>query len=441
MNKIYNLYCKTITLVLLSFIFQIDYCAAGLLTQSGSALGKGKTSGQTCDTTTSTTGYPVLKRSDEPFGDPEGHIFYQVNGLRGIKAKTGDDAKSLSKAGHLITPQFLHYNDMSSDMPIVPENVYYLTLKNKKAAVAFHTVRAGDSLQHISQQYGIRMTALSKFNRTIVKSTILQPGQVIWLNKRRPNEKPAPDIPPADTIPLITERPLAQHQTSNIIPISALERKRYTSGLAPDSRPVEPGKTPGAVLSPVVGPAATTNPPAATKESIATRAKDNKAPDQPDTKVVPETHASAAPKTDSLIAVVPEKNTTVTFVHPSPAPVKAVSVSKLHIFEDGQTFYSISRLHQLTVQELLALNHFNRLVPLTIGQKLIIRKQAGEAVSGPSQQVNAPDKGLTARAHTVTAGETVFRISQQYQVSVEEIQRLNNLSGNRIKTGQKIKLP
>jgi membrane-bound lytic murein transglycosylase D len=80
-------------------------------------------------------------------------------------------------------------------------------------------------------------------------------------------------------------------------------------------------------------------------------------------------------------------------------------------------------------------------VTLSVGQKLIVRKPGGQTLSGPAHQLNARDKGFTARAHTVTSGETVFNISKQYQVSVEDIQWLNNLSGFTIQTGQKIKLP
>lgn len=42
--------------------------------------------------------------------------------------------------------------------------------------------------------------------------------------------------------------------------------------------------------------------------------------------------------------------------------------------------------------------------------------------------------------HEVTAGETLYRISNKYNISVEDIQRLNNLSGTTISVGQLLKL-
>lgn len=40
--------------------------------------------------------------------------------------------------------------------------------------------------------------------------------------------------------------------------------------------------------------------------------------------------------------------------------------------------------------------------------------------------------------HTVEAGETLFRISRMYDVSIEDLRRWNNLSGNQIQVGQRL---
>jgi membrane-bound lytic murein transglycosylase D len=41
-------------------------------------------------------------------------------------------------------------------------------------------------------------------------------------------------------------------------------------------------------------------------------------------------------------------------------------------------------------------------------------------------------------SHIVVAGENLFRISQKYNVTVEEIKKWNNLPDNNIKVGQKL---
>jgi membrane-bound lytic murein transglycosylase D len=52
----------------------------------------------------------------------------------------------------------------------------------------------------------------------------------------------------------------------------------------------------------------------------------------------------------------------------------------------------------------------------------------------PAPQASSPTK-IT---HTVVQGETLYRLSQTYGVTVDEIKRWNNLSDNNIKIGQKI---
>lgn len=45
------------------------------------------------------------------------------------------------------------------------------------------------------------------------------------------------------------------------------------------------------------------------------------------------------------------------------------------------------------------------------------------------------------KIHEVKKGETLYSISRSYGVSVDSVKKLNNFSGNDIKTGQKIKIP
>ena len=43
--------------------------------------------------------------------------------------------------------------------------------------------------------------------------------------------------------------------------------------------------------------------------------------------------------------------------------------------------------------------------------------------------------------HTVQSGDTLWRISQRYQLNIDEIKKANNISGNTLKKGVKIKIP
>jgi LysM repeat protein len=67
-------------------------------------------------------------------------------------------------------------------------------------------------------------------------------------------------------------------------------------------------------------------------------------------------------------------------------------------------------------------------------------KQKAAAMEPKGKPV-PPKAAVTAekRYHTVQKGETLYKISKKYGIRVEELRKLNNLSGNQsIKTGQKL---
>lgn len=111
-----------------------------------------------------------------------------------------------------------------------------------------------------------------------------------------------------------------------------------------------------------------------------------------------------------------------------------------HTVEPGQTYYSISKMYGLSVDQLLALNNLTTSNVLESGQQLIVKPAAG-GTSSPTRtgSASASNQG-TATYHTVAKGETMFRISKQYGVTVEQIQEWNNLSDVGVKEGQKIKI-
>ncbi|AUD07233.1 lytic transglycosylase [Spirosoma pollinicola] len=112
-----------------------------------------------------------------------------------------------------------------------------------------------------------------------------------------------------------------------------------------------------------------------------------------------------------------------------------------HSVEPGQTYYSISKLYGLTVDELLEINNLTADDKLEVGQKLAVKLTPGGRVVKPSSGTKPMSTSeSTVTYHTVAKGETMFRISQQYGVSIEQIQSWNNLTDAGVKVGQKLKI-
>ena len=97
-------------------------------------------------------------------------------------------------------------------------------------------------------------------------------------------------------------------------------------------------------------------------------------------------------------------------------------------------------MYDLTVDELLALNSLSSSDLLEIGKKLKVKSTPGSQSVTPTATKPATESKATVTYHTVAKGETLFRISQQYGVSIEQLKEWNNLKDVGVQIGQKIKL-
>ncbi len=105
----------------------------------------------------------------------------------------------------------------------------------------------------------------------------------------------------------------------------------------------------------------------------------------------------------------------------------------MHVVERGETLYAIARQYQIALDDLLAWNKLSRSSVLSIGQKLIIISAEG----APEPSENTQQETIL---HTVKRGETLYRISRDYEVSIAELRAWNNLFTDKLMVGQKLKI-
>ncbi len=65
---------------------------------------------------------------------------------------------------------------------------------------------------------------------------------------------------------------------------------------------------------------------------------------------------------------------------------------------------------------------------------------ATKVVQQTNTEVIKPKDNTSSETHTVKSGETLYSIAQKYGLSVEQLKKLNNLSGNEIRVGQVLKI-
>lgn len=106
-----------------------------------------------------------------------------------------------------------------------------------------------------------------------------------------------------------------------------------------------------------------------------------------------------------------------------------LSKVKIHTIAAGETLWSISRLYEVTMDDLLRWNELPEPNAISIGQNIQVKAPIEEASAGKSI-IN----------HTVQPGETVYAISRKYGMTVDEVVDLNNLKGFDLNAGQELKV-
>ncbi|MGR3812153.1 LysM peptidoglycan-binding domain-containing protein [Jiulongibacter sp. NS-SX5] len=136
------------------------------------------------------------------------------------------------------------------------------------------------------------------------------------------------------------------------------------------------------------------------------------------------------------VKVEPPKETKTVAVE-QPFHYEKKTVTRYHFVKNGENLTTIARKHGVTVKDMLSWNDLRSANKIMRGQRLKYQTTISEKVY---DKVSSEDNGDTFIVYTVQKGDTLWTLSQKHGVSISEIKRLNGLSNNSIKVGQKIKL-
>lgn len=114
--------------------------------------------------------------------------------------------------------------------------------------------------------------------------------------------------------------------------------------------------------------------------------------------------------------------------------IPCLAFSQTYTVKSGDNLWRISKKFQVSVDEIKRANNLrdNR---LQVGMKLEIPDRASNTVQ---TKRDGRSKKQEPIYHTVKRGENLFRIAKKYNISVDELKRLNNLTDNRVSVGQKL---
>ena len=101
--------------------------------------------------------------------------------------------------------------------------------------------------------------------------------------------------------------------------------------------------------------------------------------------------------------------------------------SFLYIVKSGDTLYSISRKYNVSVNEIKRVNNLTNNI-IGVGEQLRI----------PINSNGVSDDYIV---YTVKVGDNLYSISRKYGVSVDSIKNINNLNSDLLSIGQKLRIP
>ena len=113
---------------------------------------------------------------------------------------------------------------------------------------------------------------------------------------------------------------------------------------------------------------------------------------------------------------------------------EALSTTSTHVVKKGETLFSISKTYKVSVDELLAYNQLKN-TAVQVGQQLIIAQ-----ITAPATSTNKTETAAKSFSYTVKKGESLFTISKENNLSIEDLKAENKLSSNNIQAGQEIRI-
>jgi membrane-bound lytic murein transglycosylase D len=99
-----------------------------------------------------------------------------------------------------------------------------------------------------------------------------------------------------------------------------------------------------------------------------------------------------------------------------------------HKIKKGETLSQIAEKYKVSVADIRQLNNIsgNKIIA---GQELKIKSSSGTELAS-----------LDKKYHVVSRGESLYSIAKKYNTTITKLKNLNNLSGSKIKAGQKLKV-
>ncbi len=324
---------------------------------------------------------------------------FEVNRKKGTIAKPGDNFDVLAIKGGVSLEKFLVYNDLTSFDKIQAGQVYYFENKGNKAKTHYHTLIPGQTLWDVSQKYGIKLRKLLVKNRLEDEGGV-KAGLVLWLRYIRPKS-------------IAPEYHDVRHLQKAEEPLAKMDINTSQEVLKPKTEK---------------------------KENI----KEEAEIEQDSTEYIEifENSDEERQERKEILTQEVEELEEVRNVDEVESEKEIIGFKKVtHKVEKGDTYFSISKLYQVDITDLLDDNHLKINDVLSIGQELHVNVPQYKEIEAVVAKVEeSPVLNDQIIIHKVSGDDTLYGIAKKYEVTIKEIMEWNGKEDFIIKPEEELKI-
>jgi membrane-bound lytic murein transglycosylase D len=328
----------------------------------------------------------------------------RINGLATIVALQGETPTILASRAAVELSTFLKWNDISISDPVKAGQVYFISRKRTRAIESYHTVKPGEDLWTISQQYGVQLKKLRKYNR--LESNTVQIRETLWLSAKRPK----------DSEQMISTTPVAEVNNKDTFNWSADADVKPTPEIL--TQAVEPTVT--VVVTPTINDPLKVTQSVDSLENIEIQSQ----PALDSVKMLPLKDSI----TSFQVSIPNETISSDTFVNPPPEKKTE------HIVQPKETLYAIANMYHVGVMDLVNWNHLNLQEGIKPGQHLKLFDE--EAVKAPETASVQPSQLF----HEVKTTDTLYSVARKYGVTIKDLMDWNGKKDFSLTVGEKLKI-
>ncbi|MEA3494415.1 MAG: LysM peptidoglycan-binding domain-containing protein [Bacteroidota bacterium] len=367
---------------------------------------------------------------------------FDYNKINATKVYAGDTYKKIASIKDIDLQSLLEYNDLSEDRSLKKGEIIYLGKKRSKAKESFHIIKNEDRMYSVSQDYGLRLNKLYEYN-LIEEGDEPAIGEIIYLRSQR---KKSPEVR------IIVDLPVEKKKEKVVI----AENNDETKIESPKKEVVN--KEINNEQGDVIIIESSNNSEKKENEIVI---NDNTAFEE--VSVKSEVDKKEIVKGESVNDVLNEieknDNQVEIEIDVVEKPTKnsngnvEMSGVNFHFVKKGETLFSISKLHNVDVDEIKEWNKLSKAV-LSIGDTLIIKAKGQKIAEKPKTEITIKETkkpentnavaeetsvgGDLGIVHIVKDGESLYTISRKYEKTIIDIISLNKLEEYELTTGQRL---